>query len=673
VWLIVVCFFFCFHTNILSFLLFLLVGVTGTDHLVDGGKKDATFISSLFDPWIQKLDPDSTRIDCVFFDGASNVQKAGQLLAAKYPRIHVQHCAAHSVSLFFSDISKKLWQFRLLLVNYRRLYRLFGSGSMHSPYALFVQQSKNFNGGRKVGLLKAADTRMAGHSYAQCRMLRLREPLMATISSAAYKALRLKGFPKKVEAYLSNPDMWEAAYSIQRCVFPMIRCLRLSDKSACGGMSKIVFYVHKTDEAIAKSMELLRDLQYFKDYQAGDLDELPDWEHPEWDDNEREQSAAEEEEDDTSSTISGDERVDELEGLHLGEKLLYFWNKRREKLITPLSLAGWFCSPIADIRKDVKDNEIGANRLDIELVIGKLYYPMRDAELGQIIQTFWREFDLFQTKQGASYSRPWIWDSEEIKTGNCHLWHKIYSVPFTTVFGKVACRVTSKPLGCGLAERNWGALKHLKGGKRSHISGDKAQKQATIYGAACMDKSRAAQLIEERNGVLLESAWSDADIAFQMGLENWDTVAGIIPGPIRPKRLFHAWLEDWEFDCIHHRDCVSEARLLQKYGGLKWMDPDEKVLCVAKENRMDYQGGRNGAGWCVIAEQPGNDNPVADEDLEPWVLHVVVDLIAEYTQDDDMNVEIVVNESNRAANDQRILEEQELRKERSRRGARRRS
>jgi hypothetical protein len=34
---------------------------------------------------------------------------AGQLLAAKYPRIHVQTCAAHSVSLFFSDICQKLW------------------------------------------------------------------------------------------------------------------------------------------------------------------------------------------------------------------------------------------------------------------------------------------------------------------------------------------------------------------------------------------------------------------------------------------------------------------------------------------------------------------------------------------------------------------------------------
>jgi len=59
----------------------------GTDHLVEGGKKDATFIASLFDPWVLRLDPLSTRIDCVFFDGASNVQKAGHLLQAKYPRI----------------------------------------------------------------------------------------------------------------------------------------------------------------------------------------------------------------------------------------------------------------------------------------------------------------------------------------------------------------------------------------------------------------------------------------------------------------------------------------------------------------------------------------------------------------------------------------------------------
>ena len=152
-----------------------------------------------------------------------------------------------------------------MLVNYRRLYRMFGSGAMHSPYALFIAQSKNFNAGRKVGLIKAAGTRMAGHSYAQCRMLRLREPLLATITSAAYKDLKLKkAFIKKVEAYLLNNDMWEATYVVQRCLFPMIRCLRLGDKAACGGMSKLLYYVHKTDQAFERSMDEFKKFKVFQ-------------------------------------------------------------------------------------------------------------------------------------------------------------------------------------------------------------------------------------------------------------------------------------------------------------------------------------------------------------------------------------------------------------------------
>jgi hypothetical protein len=199
----------------------------------------------------------------VFFYGASNVQLAGQLLSAKYPCIHLQTCAAHLVSLFFSDVCKKLWQFQLMLVNYRQLFRLFGSGSMHSPYALFCSQSKNFNR-RKVELLRAAETRMAGHMYAQIRMLQLRGPLVATISSIAYLDLKLKGFPKKVEAYILNPDMWQAAFVIQHCLFPMIKVLWLGDKSECGGMSKLVFYVYQTNKAIQKSMELLKDFKFFQ-------------------------------------------------------------------------------------------------------------------------------------------------------------------------------------------------------------------------------------------------------------------------------------------------------------------------------------------------------------------------------------------------------------------------
>jgi hypothetical protein len=646
-------------------LLLLLSPLQGTDHLIDGGKKDATFVASLFDPWVTKLDPLSQRVDCVFFDGASNVQKAGRLLEAKYPQIHVQACAAHSVSLFFSDISKKLWQIKLMLVNYRRVYRLFGSGAMHSPYALFIEQSKNFNGGRKVGLLKAADTRMAGHAYAQCRMLRLRGPLVATITSAAYKDLKLKGFPLKVEEFLLDNDMWEATYTVQRCLFPMIRVLRLSDKSACGGMSKILYYVHKTDEAIGKSMEALKDLKYFADHEPADADEeegidLVD-DGADSDDSDQEET---EELSDDEAEASDDEEV-----LHLGEKISAFWYKRRQKLITPLSIAAWFCSPHPDIRADVVAHEIGADRLVVEEVIAKLYYPIGAEKLGGIIQVFWRELDDFQTKRGPSYSRSWIWESDEIKQGNCHLWHKLYSVPFTKVFGKVACRVCSKPLGCGLAERNWGALKHLKTGKRSHLSGDKAQKQATVFGAACMERSKIMQAAEESNGVVQECRWTDADIAFELGLERWDGGPGNVPTPEVPKRLFNAWIEDWEWDLIHDKDSVAEAKLLHKYHGMKWIDPDnddEVEWCTAADENMDWQGGRNGEGWCVIGTR---DN---DGGMEPWSIDVVIDLIADCEQPPELHVEVIINEELRAANKERYNEEVAKRKEKKKEQARKR-
>jgi hypothetical protein len=71
-----------------------------------GKKKNVEYIASLFDPWIQKLDPGRPCVDCVFFDRASNVQLAGQLLATKYPQIHVQTCAAHLVLLFFSTSAR---------------------------------------------------------------------------------------------------------------------------------------------------------------------------------------------------------------------------------------------------------------------------------------------------------------------------------------------------------------------------------------------------------------------------------------------------------------------------------------------------------------------------------------------------------------------------------------
>ena len=77
-----------------------------TAHMADGGKKDAPYIASLFESYLDDLDPNRDLTDVIFFDGASNVQKAGRILEAKFPCAHCIHGGEHVISLFFDDIAK---------------------------------------------------------------------------------------------------------------------------------------------------------------------------------------------------------------------------------------------------------------------------------------------------------------------------------------------------------------------------------------------------------------------------------------------------------------------------------------------------------------------------------------------------------------------------------------
>ncbi len=51
-----------------------------TDHMSESGKKDATYIAEMFQEKINEFDPEGRNTDIFFFDGASNVQKTGQIM-----------------------------------------------------------------------------------------------------------------------------------------------------------------------------------------------------------------------------------------------------------------------------------------------------------------------------------------------------------------------------------------------------------------------------------------------------------------------------------------------------------------------------------------------------------------------------------------------------------------
>jgi len=81
-------------------------------------------------------------------------------------------------------------------------------------------------------------------------------------------------------------------------------------------------------------------------------------------------------------------------------------------------------------------------------------------------------------------------------------WHKFYSNPETTVLGRLACRVTSKILGIGSAERSWKKLKCVLSGSRSNTRSEVAKKQAAIAGIHAQENNKQDQAQKAKAGLL---------------------------------------------------------------------------------------------------------------------------------------------------------------------------
>ena len=77
-----------------------------TKHMSRAGKKDAVFISDIFMGIVQEYDDDGSRVDIFYFDGASNVKKAGEVLEVKFPQMFAYHGGEHVVALWFTSLAQ---------------------------------------------------------------------------------------------------------------------------------------------------------------------------------------------------------------------------------------------------------------------------------------------------------------------------------------------------------------------------------------------------------------------------------------------------------------------------------------------------------------------------------------------------------------------------------------
>jgi hypothetical protein len=172
------------------------------------------------------------------------------------------------------------------------------------------------------------------------------------------------------------------------------------------------------------------------------------------------------------------------------------------------------------------------------------------------------------------------------------------------------------------------------------MSAERSEQQATVYGAACIEKCHATRALEEKHGIVVEKWWTDANIEFQkLSFNDWILNGAVVT---ERKQLFRSWIEDSEWDWIEKESVANERELLEKYKGMRWLEDEE--LFVAWSDAMEFQGGCSGMGYCLIGRSE------RDSQMVSYPINEVIDLILEYVQPTDLNVEVVVNIEKRAAN-----------------------
>ena len=485
--------------------------------LQTGGKKDAPTLANLFLPHLLSIDPQKTITDCIFFDGAGNVQKAGSLLQVRFPHTYTFHGAEHVVSLFFKDIASLEPVFKLILEE-KKLYSVFVSGSNHSAFAPFSKQAQDLNNGWKIGLIKAADTRMAGYFMALHRSLRLKTALEATICSLPFRDLNLDH--DHMTEIVMNEKRWERIYLILKSTFSALRVLRLADSNSAG-MDKLFYLTRQTEKNLERLRHRLNSTKLFgpgpvqviklsiRDYLAEDKSES-EYDESE-DDSGTDGSESESDNDSNNSSIHG-----EVLKCDLGDLIIAAWKKRAKHLKHDYSVTGWLLSVCPEKMADVASNESGEHYLCADCLIERLFHGCTEDELGDKKDKFWTEYQDFKNKSG-NFEHAYIWNSKDIQDGNSHLWHQKYSLKFTEVLGYVACWVTSKILGIGAAERAWKHVKILKSGQRGRLEIDSLEKQAIIYSQASMDNACL-----NMSGDTLNHWWNKDNEDYDLGLDKWD-------------------------------------------------------------------------------------------------------------------------------------------------------
>jgi hypothetical protein len=279
-------------------------------------------------------------------------------------------------------------------------------------------------------------------------------------------------------------------------------------------------------------------------------------------------------------------------------QVMVLWLKRRPKLIHDYSLAGYILAPHRKIMQDasVRMRESTIYTDAVSRLIGKLLVDddtnnrlrlignlvaanggtnnrlalSRTEQIAQSTIVFLREHRNFANRTGT-YDNTIMWsepDNDEFIV-SCH-WHLTWTVPRSTVLGKLACLVLSKILGIGSAERNWKQVKKLKSGDRSNLSMNVTSKITNVYGQ--YQRMKASSRQEQMSSV--GKLWTEEDFhCMKLDVFCGDIAASLEnDARMATMRIFRNWNERWQnppHGLGPRGDDFLEERLRTKFLGMK--------------------------------------------------------------------------------------------------------
>ena len=115
-------------------------------------------------------------------------------------------------------------------------------------------------------------------------------------------------------------------------------------------------------------------------------------------------------------------------------------------------------------------------------------------------------------------------------------------------------------------------------------------------------------------------------VSFDLQLEKFGVDTVVLKQPAT-NRVFRAWVEDWEKDLLKMNDCVAETRILEKYKGLIFWDPDTEANYIVHEENFRIHRVKDG-GWPLIGN--ASDESVEDEGFA--IGEMIIGMIADTEQ-----------------------------------------